>query len=156
MAGEKFYPVSPGGRFSQTSQGVPSYLRKSGGPYGRGAFRFTWRGGYISTAITDAMEQAMKEQATVVRNRLRRELHKWPKHRKHELSRRAFARVELRGDNRKARVLIAGSNARYTVYHELGTSRFIGHPQIRQIMDEERLQLAPRIRARVAQLRGGQ
>ncbi len=147
--GEKFYPTRAGGL---APQGVPGYLRKAGGPYGRGGFRFTWRGGYLRTAVTEGIDQAMKEQQKRILSRLRRELHKYPKHRRHQLAPRAFCRVDVVGNERVARRLVAGSNASFAVYHELGTSKFVGHPQIRQIMDQERLQLAPAIRARATQL----
>lgn len=113
-------------------------LRQAGGPGGRGAFRLTWRGGTVARAISDAVERGCQTHASVLRQRFRSEFHRVTG----DMAEKSFAVVEVVGGRKVVR---GGSTSDHTAYHELGTARYSGHPQIRQIMDEENPRLGSRI-----------
>lgn len=119
-------------------------VQSAGGPGGRGAFRQQWRGATIRQAMSAAIQSVMDDLAKEIEATLRSELHRWPKHQQHRLAEEAFAEVLATGGKRTLR---AGSAAPYAAYHELGTSTFVGHPQIREIVDRYAAELTRRLQA---------
>lgn len=117
-------------------------IRSAGGPGGRGDFRQKWQGATVRRQIAAAIQGGMDDLAKSVLADLHEQLHKVS----HEMADKAFARVEIRGGKR---TLTAGSEAGHTAYHELGTSNFEGHPQIRQIMDRRIPEVTELIRRRM-------
>lgn len=117
-------------------------LKQAGGP-NRTPFRFTWQGATIQKNIEDAAAEAMDELERIIQDRFHSELHVLTG----EMRDRSFVYIENSGTKRTMR---AGSAAEHTLYHELGTATFVGHPQIRTIMDQEIPKLTPLIRAKVA------
>ena len=118
--------------------------RSAGGPYGRGPFRLTWRGGRVLEEIRAQVEDGLKAEAREIEDDLHSTLHRVTG----EMADEAFADVEVRSGRR---VIAAGSNAEHTLYHELGTPTFGGHPQIRQIIDRH----APHVTQAIAAARKG-
>lgn len=101
----------------------------------------TWNGAAILAGIEAAVDQTVNDRAKGIEQRLHAELHRWhltPPD-QHFLADMAYAAVYHVG----ARwTLSAGSEASYTVWHELKY-----HPQIRQIVgDQEGPKLAAAVR----------
>lgn len=133
-------------------QPIPSRLRASAASGNASGLTFTWRGGRVVQIVTQALADEMEQQRSDIEATLRRELHRYPSHTEHRLADEAFAEVTVRSGRR---TLTAGSRAPYTAFHELGTSTFEGHPQIREIMDRFIPVLLPRIRRRIQESGGG-
>ncbi|MGE3267158.1 MAG: hypothetical protein AB7P40_00325 [Chloroflexota bacterium] len=119
-------------------------LRSAGGPYGQGAFRFTWQGATVQQAWLEQVEAGMQAEAAEVLNDLRQSIHVVTG----EMRDKAFARVEVAGTKRQ---IVAGSEADHAAYEELGTVYRPGHPQIRGVMDRA----APKLTRRIAEARKG-
>lgn len=115
-------------------------VTQAGGPRGRGGFRFRWDGARVVAATTTQTLSAAQQLASDLEAYLRSTLHRDTG----EMADRSFARV----DASKTRiVVVAGSDANHTVYHE-----FRYHPQLRQTMDL----WAPRVASYLrAVMRGG-
>lgn len=106
----------------------------------------TWNGDVLLARVEAAVDGAVNDRAEHIEERLHAELHRWaltPPD-EHFLADDAYAVVYHVG----ARwVLSAGSEAPYTIFHEKGTSNFVGHPQIRQIVgDQEGSRFAAAVR----------
>jgi hypothetical protein len=119
---------------------MPTY-RQGGGFRRPGDFNLSWRGGPVRQALIDAGTEVMERKADVILARLQSELHKLSG----EMAEKAFAEVEVQSGNRIR--LRAGSRAEHTSLHELGNANYEGHPQIREIMDQEIPTLIPELRA---------
>lgn len=119
-------------------------IRIAGGPRGRGAARFTWEGATVLRQWEAQIQAGMETLAEEIESDLRSNLHRVTD----EMADNAFANVEVRGGKR---TITAGSTAPHTAYHELGTSRYSAHPQIRQTIDR----YAPRLTERIAAARRG-
>jgi len=119
-------------------------VRTAGGPYGRGAFRTTWRGATVlqqwQAQIAAGMERVAAETLADLRVTIHEDTGR--------MRREAYATVEVRGTKR---TLVAGSAAPYAAYEELGTIYRPGHPQIRQVVDRQ----APRVTQAIASARKG-
>lgn len=113
-------------------------LTPSGGP-GR-SFRLTWRGATVSRQVDAAMRAALEDEAREVRADLQASLHRVTG----EMAEKSFAEVTVSGTKRQLRL---GSDAPHTAYHELGTSNYPAHPQIRAIADRHAPHITPRLRA---------
>lgn len=118
--------------------------RTAGGPYGRGAFRTTWRGATVLKAWQDQIQAGMERVAAETLADLRATIHVDTG----EMRDKAFATVEVRGTKR---TLVAGSAANHAAYEELGTIYREGHPMIRQVVDRQ----APRVTQAIAAARKG-
>lgn len=123
-------------------QTLPAGFTRSGGPYGRGNFTLRWRGATIRREIDAAVESALREEAAEVLADLQATLHV----KTGEMNQGAFAEVGASGGKRS---LAAGSTAEHTLYHELGTIYFEGHPQIRETMDRHIPHVTPRLRQKI-------
>lgn len=119
-------------------------VTQAGGPYGRGAFRLTWRGAEIKGQITDAVLQAMDETAEAAKaeakaivpvdtGRLRESID---------------AIVEQRGSGDR-RTLMLFAAAPYALFVELGTVHMPARPYLRPAIDAEAPKLTARIRAAI-------
>lgn len=117
-------------------------IRSSGGP-GRGV-KLTWQGATVFAKVDAGVQSALDDLAKEIEATLHRELHRYPKHKEHQMADEAFAKVTVSGTKR---TLSLGSDAPYTYWHEEGTSNFEGHPQIREIADRYAPQITPRLRA---------
>lgn len=117
-------------------------VRSAGGPYGRGNFRQTWQGAQVLRAWEAQIQDGMDRLADEIEDELVSTLHRVSG----EMADNAFASVEVRGGKR---TISAGSTAEHTAYHELGTSTFEGHPQIREVIDRA----APRLTQTIAAAR---
>lgn len=119
-------------------------LRSAGGPYGQGAFRFTWQGATVQQAWLSQIQDGMQTEATEILNDLHQSIHVVTG----EMRDKAFARVEVAGTKRQ---IVAGSAAEHAAYEELGTSRRPGHPVIRSVLDRH----APHVTQKIAAARKG-
>jgi hypothetical protein len=113
-------------------------LRSSGGP-GR-AFKLTWQGATVLKQLEAAVLTAFDDEAEEIAEDLKATLHKVTE----QMANESFARVTVSGTKRQ---LALGSDAPHTAYHELGTSNFKGHPQIRAIADKHVSHITPRLKA---------
>jgi len=120
------------------------FIRGAGGPYGRGAARFTWQGATVLQAWQAQIQSGMERVAAETLDDLRATIPEDTG----EMRRQAFATVEVRGTKR---TLVAGSSAKHAIYAELGTSLRPGHPQIRQVVDRQ----AKRVTEAIRSARGG-
>lgn len=118
--------------------------RSAGGPYGRGAFRETWRGATVLQQWQAQIQAGMEKVAADTLADLRASIHVDTG----EMRDKAFAKVEVRGTKR---TLVAGSAANHAAYEELGTIYRPGHPQIRGVIDRQ----APRVTQSIAAARKG-
>lgn len=118
--------------------------RTAGGPYGRGNFRTTWNGATVLQQWQAQIQAGMETVAAETLAELISTLHRVSG----EMADNAFATVAVRGTKR---TIVAGSTAPHTAYHELGTTTFEGHPQIRKIID----QTAPKLTQHIAAARKG-
>jgi hypothetical protein len=113
-------------------------LRRSGGPGGR--TQFQWQGATVARQVTAAVQTALDGRARAALDALRSELHRDTG----EMAARAFAEVSVAGTKRTLRL---GSDAPHTYWHEMGSSNYPAHPQIRQIADRLAPTITPAIRA---------
>jgi hypothetical protein len=102
----------------------------------RGAPRVTWNGGRVVQAINQAVEDAMRDEATEVVADLKGSIHRISG----RMAEESYAEVEVRAGRR---TLVAGSTAPYAIYEELR------HPVIREVMDRHIPHVPPRIRAKL-------
>jgi hypothetical protein len=112
-------------------------LTPSGGPGRR--FKLTWQGATVTRQVDAAVQRALDGRAQAALDALRSELHRDTG----EMAERAFAEVSVAGTKRTLRL---GSDAPHTAYHELGTSNYPAHPQIRAIADRIAPTITPAIR----------
>lgn len=119
-------------------------VTRAGGPYGRGNFRTTWRGATVLQQWQAQIQAGMERVAAETLAELTSTLHRVSE----EMADNAFATVAVRGTKR---TIVAGSTAPHTAYHELGTTTFEGHPQIRGVVDRQ----APRVTQSIAAARRG-
>jgi hypothetical protein len=120
-------------------------LRRAGGPGQQ--FRYTWQGGRIAAQLQAAIAQGMEDEAKEIAEDLKATLHRWPESPIHYLAEDSFAVVEVRGGRR---TLVLGSDAPYTVYHELEPDN---HPQIREMADKHAPHITQRIKEAAARIR---
>ena len=102
---------------------------------GQGNYKLTWQGATVRNAIDSAVQEAMDNLAEEIRAYLQATLHRITS----RMANESFAEVEVRGGKR---TLSLGSDAPYTIYHEL---RY--HPQLRETADLFAPQVTPRIQA---------
>lgn len=102
-------------------------------------YRFVWEGSRVKDEVAAKSAAGMRQLATELEAFLKSNLHRWTG----MMADMAFARVEIVGDRI---VIIAGSAAPHTVYHE-----YRYHPQLRLAMD----QWAPKISAAIRSGVGG-
>lgn len=107
---------------------------------GKRSGTFQWQGATVLKAWEDQIQAGLEAEAEEIAEDLAATLHRDSG----QLADESFAVVEVRGTKRTIR---AGSDAPHTAFHELGTSNFEGHPQIRQIMDRHVGHVTERIRA---------
>lgn len=107
---------------------------------GRGALTHTWQGATVTQAVDRAVEAALAGRAAAARAALSSELHRDSG----QMAEQSFAEVGVSGGKRQLRL---GSAAPHTAYHELGTSNYPAHPQIRAIADRIAPTISPAIRA---------
>ena len=100
---------------------------------------FQWQGATVLKAWEDQIQAGMEDEADEVEADLKATLHRDS----NQMADNAFAVVEVRGTKRTLR---AGSTAPHTVFHELGTANFEGHPQIREVIDRHAPHVTQKIR----------
>jgi hypothetical protein len=113
-----------------------------------GVVKLDWQGPAVLRLLNGAARAGMERRASVIAGRLRSELHRDTG----EMAESSFAEVRQEGSRL---VLSAGSDAEHTAYHELGTSRYPAHPQIRTICDQEFPRVLGDIAAEVGGRAGG-
>lgn len=111
---------------------------------GQGPIRFQWRGATYAKEVDAAVAEAMNNLAEEVADWLYNNLHRYPPHVDHQLAERSYARVGVFGGKRG---LHAGSDAPYTIYHEVGGGGYEPHPQLREAMDMFKFRVTPAIRS---------
>lgn len=113
-------------------------LRRSGGAGRR--FKFVWQGATVFQQIDAAIAQALEDEAKEIRLDLLASLHKITG----RMAAESFAEVSVAGTKRQ---LALGSDAPYSVYEELGTSRRPGHHVIRSVADRHAGHITQRLKA---------
>jgi hypothetical protein len=91
-------------------------------------FTFTWRGSALQIAKRAGEAAGAEKTRAEIEDYLKATLHRVTG----QMARESFAVVH---STDQETVLQAGSDAGHTVYHELGTSNFVGHPQLRATQD---------------------
>lgn len=127
---------------------------ESGGPYGRGGYKLTWRGGAFAQAVDEAIEDALADLRKEILDYLRANLHKGRHPYPESMKGRVFARLDFRGKSQR-RALVVGSNAPWSMWHEKGYVRedgttFEGHNQFEQTLQVFAKRVSPVIRSAMA------
>ncbi len=108
------------------------------------ALVFRWNGAAILAAKQDAEEDTASKLAQEIEPYLVAHLHRYPGHQVHQLAAESFAEVGRDGDS----IVVAfGSDAPYTIFHELFATNYTPHPQIRATGDLFGKQVGPRLAA---------
>jgi HK97 gp10 family phage protein len=123
-------------------------VTQAGGPYGRGAFRFDWRGAAITAKITEAVLQAMDETADAAKSAAQERCPVDTGRLRDSID----AIVDQSGGSQRRRLTLFAA-APYALYVELGTSRMAAQPFLRPAMDAEAPKLTQRIRAAIGSTR---
>lgn len=105
-------------------------------------YTFRWNGAALLAAKNAAEQDALNKLADDIAAYLAENLHRYPGHTVHLLAGESFADVDERGDNRE---VVFGSDAWFTIFHELFATNYTPHPQIREAGDKFGRELGPRV-----------
>jgi hypothetical protein len=114
--------------------------RRASGP---GKYTLRWEGATVLKHLEEAARAGMEAEKRHVEAAEQSELHVWTG----EMKEKSFAIVEVRGTKR---VLLVGSDAPHTIYHEERATNYTPHPQFHQLMDQHAPHVTQEIRKAVA------